>query len=140
MFLCGLSGLVLSEFIAKLISQQSYAHYEPMAAALSAQFLDEALRIYDAEGGVDSLTTVAATSLMSMTWTTLGKDKAGRRLQVDSARMAERLQLYGESTVAANSPLELSDERVEAAACATAWGSFNFQMYCAMNHGTRGYS
>jgi hypothetical protein len=105
-----------------------------MAAALSAQFLNEALRIYDAEGGVDSLTTVAATSLMSMTWTTLGKDKAGRRLQVDSAKMAERLQLYGESTVAANSPLELSDESVETAAGATAWGSFNFQMVMSMSY------
>lgn len=58
-----------------------------MATTLPTKFLDEALRIYDAEKDVDSLTTVAATSLMSMTWTTLGKDKAARHLQEDSARM-----------------------------------------------------
>ncbi|KAI8414059.1 hypothetical protein FOFC_07350 [Fusarium oxysporum] len=108
---------------------QSYAHYEPMAATLPTKFLDEALRIYDAEKGVDSLTTVAATSLMSMTWTTLGKDKAGRRLQEDSARMAQRMGLYGESGAFSYHQLDLSDGRVEAAVCATAWGSFNFQMY-----------
>ncbi|TXC10814.1 hypothetical protein FocTR4_00007739 [Fusarium oxysporum f. sp. cubense] len=108
---------------------QSYAHYEPMAATLPTKFLDEALRIYDAEKGVDSLTTVAATSLMSMTWTTLGKDKAGRRLQEDSARMAQRMGLYGESGAFSYDQLDLSDGRIEAAVCATAWGSFNFQMY-----------
>ncbi|KAH7260710.1 uncharacterized protein BKA55DRAFT_591007 [Fusarium redolens] len=108
---------------------QSYAHYEPMAATLPAKFLVEALRIYDAEKGVDSLTTVAATSLMSMTWITLGKDKAGRRLQEDSARMAQRMRLYGESDVSSYNQLDLSDECVEAAVCATAWGSFKFQIY-----------
>ncbi|KAG5758522.1 hypothetical protein H9Q72_013342 [Fusarium xylarioides] len=110
---------------------QSYAHYEPMAATLPTKFLDEALRIYDAEKGVDSLTTVAATSLMSMTWTTLGKDKAGRRLQQDSATMAQRMRLYGEADDSSNHQLDMSDDRVELAVCATAWGSFNFQMYSA---------
>ncbi|KAG5806375.1 hypothetical protein H9Q74_009089 [Fusarium xylarioides] len=119
---------------ATLASQQSYAHYEPMAATLPKKFLDEALRIYDAEKDVDSLTTVAATSLMSMTWTTLGKDKAGRRLQEDSARMAQRMRLYGESEVSSRNLLDLSDERVEVAACATAWGSFNFQMVMSMSY------
>ncbi|KAF4985316.1 hypothetical protein FGRMN_11236 [Fusarium graminum] len=110
-------------------ASQSYAHYEPTVATLSSRFLDEALRIYHAEEkGTDSLTTVAATSLMSMTWTTLGKDKVGYRLQVESARMAERLQLYGDPVIPTGSPLDLIDERVEEAACATAWGSFNFQM------------
>ncbi|PNP74987.1 hypothetical protein FNYG_11634 [Fusarium nygamai] len=113
---------------------QSYAHYEPMAATLPSRFLDEALRIYDVEKGVDSLTTVAATSLMSMTWTTLGKDKAGRRLQEDSAKMSQRMRLYGESDASSRNPLDLSDERVEIAACAAAWGSFNFQMYRVVNH------
>ncbi|KAF5588573.1 conidial development fluffy [Fusarium pseudocircinatum] len=113
---------------------QSYAHYEPMAAILPNKFLDEALRIYDVEKGVDSLTTVAATSLMSMTWTTLGKDKAGHRLQEDSAKMAQRMRLYGESDASSCSPLDLSDERVEIAACATAWGSFNFQMVMSMSY------
>ncbi|KAF5709501.1 conidial development fluffy [Fusarium mundagurra] len=113
---------------------QSYAHYEPMAATLPKRFLDEALRIYDVEKAVDSLTTVAATSLMSMTWTTLGKDKAGRRLQEDSARMAQRMRLYGESDVSSCTLLDLSVERVEMAACATAWGSFNFQMVMSMSY------
>ncbi|WKT46863.1 hypothetical protein QSH57_011737 [Fusarium oxysporum f. sp. vasinfectum] len=113
---------------------QSYAHYEPMAATLPTKFLDEALRIYDAEKGVDSLTTVAATSLMSMTWTTLGKDKAGRRLQEDSARMAQRMGLYGDSGAFSYHQLDLSDGRVEAAVCATAWGSFNFQMVMSMSY------
>ncbi|KAI7771623.1 hypothetical protein LZL87_005899 [Fusarium oxysporum] len=94
---------------------QSYAHYEPMTATLPTKFLDEALRIYDAEKGVDSLTTVAATSLMSMTWATLGKDKAGRRLQEDSAKMAQRMRLYCESGVSSHNQLDLSDERVETA-------------------------
>ncbi|KAH7207282.1 hypothetical protein DER44DRAFT_810862 [Fusarium oxysporum] len=113
---------------------QSYGHYEPMAATLPTKFLDEALRIYDAEKGVDSLTTVAATSLMSMTWTTLGKDKAGRRLQEDSARMAQRMGLYGESGAFSYHQLDLSDGRVEAAVCVTAWGSFNFQMAMSMSY------
>ncbi|KAF5711420.1 conidial development fluffy [Fusarium globosum] len=108
---------------------QSYAHYEPMAATLPTKFLDEALQIFDSEKDIDRLTTVAATSLMSMTWTTLGKDKAGRRLQEHSARMAQRMGLYGESDSVSYHQLDLSDERVEAAVCATAWGSFNFQMY-----------
>ncbi|EWG41373.1 hypothetical protein FVEG_15285 [Fusarium verticillioides 7600] len=77
--------------ITKLASQQSYAHYEPMATTLPTKFLDEALWIYDDEKSVDCLTTVAATSLMNMTFTTLGKDKAGRRLQEDNARMAQRM-------------------------------------------------
>ncbi|KAG7415706.1 Nitrogen assimilation transcription factor nit-4 [Fusarium oxysporum f. sp. rapae] len=113
---------------------QSYAHYEPMTATLPTKFLDEALRIYDAEKGVDSLTTVAATSLMSMTWATLGKDKAGRRLQEDSAKMAQRMRLYCESGVSSHNQLDLSDERVETAVCATAWGSFNFQMVMSMSY------
>ncbi|KLO84881.1 Uncharacterized protein LW93_7132 [Fusarium fujikuroi] len=107
---------------------QSYAHYEPMAATLPTKLLDEALQIYDSEKNIDRLTTVAATSLMSMTWTTLGKDKAGRRLQEHSARMAQRMGLYGESDSVSYHQLDLSDERVEAAVCATAWGSFNFQI------------
>jgi hypothetical protein len=127
-----LPGLLLSTIITKLASQQSYAHYEPMAATLPAKFLVEALRIYDAEKGVDSLTTVAATSLMSMTWITLGNDKAGRRLQEDSARMAQRMRLYGESDVSSYNQLDLSDECVEAAVCATAWGSFKLQIYSAV--------
>ncbi|EXK32611.1 hypothetical protein FOMG_11505 [Fusarium oxysporum f. sp. melonis 26406] len=36
-----------------------------MATTLPTKFSDEALRIYDAEKDVDSLTTVAATSLMN---------------------------------------------------------------------------
>ncbi|KAF4455705.1 N-terminal fungal transcription regulatory domain-containing protein [Fusarium austroafricanum] len=48
-----------------LLAWALYARYEPMAATLPAKFLDEALRIYDAEKGVDCLTTVAATSLMN---------------------------------------------------------------------------
>ncbi|CZR35995.1 uncharacterized protein FPRO_03745 [Fusarium proliferatum ET1] len=113
---------------------QSYAHYEPMAATLPTKFLDEALQIYDSEKNIDGLTTVAATSLMSMTWTTLGKDKAGRRLQEHSARMAQRMGLYGESDSVSYHQLDLSDERVEAAVCATAWGSFNFQMVMSMSY------
>ncbi|KAF5572740.1 conidial development fluffy [Fusarium pseudoanthophilum] len=108
---------------------QSYAHYEPMAATLPTKLLDEALRIYEDEKDVDCLTTVAATSLMNMTLTTLGKDKAGRRLQEDNARMAQRMRLYGQSEVYSQNRLDLSDECVERAACAAAWGSFNFQMY-----------
>ncbi|KAF5570839.1 conidial development fluffy [Fusarium phyllophilum] len=113
---------------------QSYAHYEPMAATLPTKLLDEALRIYDDEKGVDCLTTLAATSLMNMTLTTLGKDKAGLRLQEDNARMAQRMRLYGEPDDYSQNRLDLSDEGVERAACAAAWGSFNFQMVISMSY------
>jgi hypothetical protein len=89
------------------------------------------MRIYDVEHDVESLTTVAATCLMSMTWITLGKDKAGRRFQEDNANKVQRMHLYGESNGFSHSPLNLSDDDLEAAACVTAWGSFNFHMYSA---------
>ncbi|KAF5664314.1 C6 zinc finger domain-containing protein [Fusarium denticulatum] len=95
---------------ATLASQQSYAHYEPRAATLPTKFLDEALRIYDDEKGVDCPTTVAATSLMGMKLTTLGSDKAGSRLQENNATMAQRMSLYGESDVYSQNRLNLSDE------------------------------
>lgn len=95
-----------------------------MATTLPTKFLDEALRIYDAEKDVDSLTTVAATSLMSMTWTTLGKDKAARHLQEDSARMAQRMGLCGEIDDFSFHQLDLSGERFEAAVCVTVYNIF----------------
>ncbi|KAM7187410.1 hypothetical protein V8F20_010995 [Naviculisporaceae sp. PSN 640] len=115
-------------------ASQSYAHYEPTAAALSERFLDEALRIFDIEGSEDRLTTLAATSLMSMTFTALGKDKAGRHLQQESSSMATRLGLYGESDgLPTTGPLDLNDEKVKLAASAAAWGSFNFHMVVSMS-------
>jgi len=89
--------------------------------------------MYEVERDMDRPTTVAATSLMSMTWATLGKDKAGHGLQRESASMAKRLGLYsgdaGDLSARGSLPtLDLGDEKVRRAAAATAWGSFNFQM------------
>ena len=82
------------------------------------------------EQGVDRLITVAATSIMSMTWTTPGKDKIGHRLQCDSADMAKRLCLYATDDSIAYGPrwVDFHDDNDRLAASATAWGSFNFQM------------
>jgi hypothetical protein len=78
---------------------------------------------------IDELTTVSAMSLISMTWTTLGKDKIGRSIQFESADMAMRLHLYhGFEKSSSLRPLDLQDDRVKIAAAAVAWGSFNFQM------------
>ncbi|KAF5970425.1 hypothetical protein FCOIX_10409 [Fusarium coicis] len=49
-------------------------------------------------------------------------------------RMAQRMGLYGELDSASNHQLDLSNERVEAAVCATAWGPFNFQMVTSMSY------
>lgn len=77
---------------------------------------------------MDRLPTVAATCLMSMTWTTLGKDKIGRRLQVESASMGQRLGLYNGPLDSHSGAAKIDDDKLEIAAAATAWGSFNFQM------------
>jgi hypothetical protein len=92
------------------------------------KFLDEASRIYDQERGRDRLTTVAATSIMSMTWTTLGKDRIGSSLQRDSAGMAQRLHLYDCDRIVDGVELDSQNEEIQKAASAAAWGSFNFQM------------
>ncbi|KAM0267911.1 hypothetical protein ACHAPA_005509 [Fusarium lateritium] len=115
-------------------STQSYAHYEPMVASLSKKFLDEALLIYNRERDVDRLTTVAATSIMSMTFTTLGRDKACSCIQYESACMAMRLGLYAGPGDSSRSPMDLGNEKVRRAASATAWGSFNFQMVMSMSY------
>ena len=86
------------------------------------------MRIYNMEPPEDLLTTVAATTIMSLTWATLGNDKAGRRLHEASAGMAQRLQLYGDIEEPPGMALDLSDVNVERAACVTACGTFNFQM------------
>lgn len=92
------------------------------------KFLDEASRIYETEKQSDSLTTVAATALMSMAWIMQGKDKIGRALLVENVRMAERLHLYNAPPYTSSGPLDLQNEDIRAAAAATAWGSFNFQV------------
>jgi hypothetical protein len=71
---------------------------------------------------------VAATCIMSMTWTTLGKDWTGRKLQCESARMAKRRGLYDQCDELTVSQLDYQNENVRRAAAATAWSSFTFHM------------
>jgi hypothetical protein len=95
---------------------------------LASSFLHEASQLYNEVKDVDCLTTLAATSLMWMATTTLGKDKIGMKLLAKNASMAERLHLYNVPANAPPSPLNLKDDDVKTMAAATAWGSFNLQM------------
>jgi hypothetical protein len=99
-----------------------------MAANLSNNFLDEASQIYDRERDVDRLTTIAATSIMSVTLKGLGKDEAGYHLQYESVGMATRLGLYAGLCDPSHSPLDLRNDKIKKATSAVAWESFNFQM------------
>ncbi|PVH95427.1 hypothetical protein DM02DRAFT_617915 [Periconia macrospinosa] len=113
---------------------QSYAYYEPAVMPLVCEFLNEASQIYETEKESDSLTTVAATALMSMAWIMQGKDKTAVALLVENARMAERLHLYNASSYTSSGPLDLQNEDIRAAAAATAWGSFNFQILMSTSY------
>ncbi|KAH7128719.1 hypothetical protein B0J11DRAFT_525585 [Dendryphion nanum] len=113
---------------------QAYAYFEPTTFSLASNFLDEASYLYESVKHVDSLTTVAATSLMCMAWTALGNDTIGMVLLAENASMAERLHLYNVLEDAAPSPLDLRDNDMNTAAAATAWGSFNLQMLLSMSY------
>ena len=96
--------------------------------ALIPKFVEEACRLYGEEKGVDSLNTLAATTLFFQACFLLGNDVLAKRLLADNAAMASRLQLYNVTPDSPPSPLDLQNENAKAAAASAAWASFNMQM------------
>lgn len=78
--------------------------------------------------GVDCLTTVAATSIMSIGYATaLGNDRTGLEFMAQGAEMAKRLCLYNVPADAPQSTLDAGYDDSTIAAAAIAWGAFNYQ-------------
>src|SRR5271156_3321356 len=107
--------------------QQGYAYYEPAGTVLSQRFLDEAVMLYEQDRATDTLPTVVGIILISLVWTLRGNDKFGAVMLKECADMGYRLQLY-QTTIDSVSPLNMMDPDIKAAASATAWGTFNWQM------------
>jgi hypothetical protein len=69
-----------------------------------------------------------------MTCNNFAEDKKGAEFVYESYEMAKRSHLYDEPADNPIYPLNIEDGGVKAAASATAWGSFNWQMNVLINN------
>jgi hypothetical protein len=119
--------LLSSSFNFGLCKQHGYAYFDPSGRALSTRFLDEAVLLYEEDRMIDTLPTVVSILLISLIRMVRGNDKYGMVMLKESADMGSRLQLY-QMRRDCVPPLNITNPDVRAAASATAWGTFNWQM------------
>ncbi|KAM0420645.1 hypothetical protein ACHAPT_011561 [Fusarium lateritium] len=107
--------------------QQAYTALNPKIAAFSLEFFDEAEKCLAEMPSANTLTSVSALQLLSMTAVTQGRDDVALNYLQESVKVGRTMGLFGvqPGRTSANSWLDgYHDWRI--AASYTAWGVFNW--------------
>ncbi|KAL6895008.1 hypothetical protein GGI43DRAFT_386147 [Trichoderma evansii] len=102
------------------------------AAALSVALFDEAMSILPRELTEDSITTMAAIQILSITATTYAKDKFAVRLVQDGVKMGKQMGLFRcQASKELSMPAGCDEKSWMRAVSFTTWGTFNWvSLHC----------
>ncbi|KAI9163684.1 Conidial development protein fluffy [Paramyrothecium foliicola] len=119
------------EYCSSFLFKQYYVKIDSRAASLSLAFRSEALKLWQAQRALESITTVAAMSVLSLAVHSQGMEQQSLLILEDMHRIASRMRLFG--TPHAVETIEhfrkMSPDLIRATAH-VAWGSYCWLRWC----------